>query len=96
MVSFLKKMCIPTILTGILIAGLVIIFITLPANYVVGELNEHSTDITDLKVIISQLPRMQADITELKTDLKLLTSENKNDYEQLRLLICEFSKGKTC
>jgi len=94
--SFFKKMCISTILTGILIAGLVVIFITLPANYVVGELNEHSTDITDLKVIISQLPRMQADISDVKTDIKLLTSENKNDFEKLRLLICKDSQGKTC
>lgn len=95
-VSLLNKLCIRSLLSGILISGLVIIFISLPANYVVGELNEHSTDITDLKVIISQLPRIQEDISEVKSDLKLLIKENKDDFEKLNLMICQDSKGKTC
>lgn len=92
----LKSMCIYSVLLGITITAITGIVIVFPGQYVVGELNEHSSDIRDLRIIAASLPQMQADISDMKDDIKTGFKATSEDIVKLRLIICENSQGQNC
>ena len=96
MLEKIKTLCIYSVIVVIIGTAGLTALIYFPIDYVVGELDQQSEDIIDLKVIVASLPHMQADITDLKEDVKSGFLSNNEELAKLRLSICENSQGKTC